>query len=151
MGYFMSPDESSYSTPFTDALNAFLAGNAVAITGTRGDSKAGAMVTADGLRTAFAGKTLAAGTVGTFKYYAVSTSYYKIMIKHDDTAAAMNALGEFGVVRNSVYDVRIGSISNLGYPEIPGPDETKDEEDKAWLSVKIDINPWTWYTQTEHL
>ena len=73
------------------------------------------------------------------------------MIKHDDTTAAMNALGEFGVVRNSVYDVHIGSISNLGYPEIPGPDETKDEEDKAWLSVKIDINPWTWYTQTEHL
>lgn len=151
VGYFMSPAESSYSTPFTDALNAFLAGNAVTIIGTRGELQPEAMVTAKGFKSTFAGKTLAAGTVGTFKYYAASTSYYKIMIKHDDTTAAMNALGEFGVVRNSVYDVHIGSISNLGYPEIPGPDETKDEEDKAWLSVKIDINPWTWYTQTEHL
>lgn len=151
VGYFMSPAASSYSTPFTNALNTFLAGDAITITGTRGDTKPNAMTTADGLRTQFAAKTLTAGTAGLFKYYAASTSYYKIMIKHDDTAAAMNELGEFGVVRNSVYDVRIGSISNLGYPTIPGPDETKDEEDKAWLSVKIDINPWTWYTQTEHL
>ena len=152
VGYFMSPASSSYATPFTNALNAFLA-TPVTITGTQGDTQVGAMATASGLKTVFEGKEsgLTAGTVGLFKYYAASTSYYKIMIKHDNTDEALNELGEFGVVRNSVYDVRIGSIKNLGYPTIPGPSEEKDEDDKAWLSVQIDINPWTWYSQTEHL
>lgn len=151
VGNFMSP-EGSYSTPFTNALNAFLA-TPVSITGTYEDTQVGAMATASALKTAFENKEggLTAGTVGLFKYYAASTSYYKIMIKHDNTDEALNELGEFGVVRNSVYDVRIGSISNLGYPTIPGPSEEKDEDDKAWLSVQIDINPWTWYSQTEHL
>lgn len=155
VGYFMSPASSSYAIPFTNALNAFLgSANEVTITGTRGDTQVGAMATASGLKTAFTGKVddqTAAGTVGLFKYYKASTSYYKIMIKHDNTDEALNELGEFGVVRNSVYDVRIGSIKNLGYPTIPGPSEEKDEDDKAWLSVQIDINPWTWYSQTEHL
>lgn len=151
VGKFMSP-ENSYSTPFTNALNAFLA-TPVSITGTYEDTQVGAMATASALKTTFEGKEsgLTAGTVGLFKYYAASTSYYKIMIKHDNTDEALNELGEFGVVRNSVYDVRIGSIKNLGYPTIPGPSEEKDEDDKAWLSVQIDINPWTWYSQTEHL
>ena len=151
VGYFMSPATSSYTIPFTDALNAFLGGDAVAIAGNRGVTIDDAMVTAGSLRTEFGQKTLSVGVAGFFKYYEASTSYYKIMIKHDDTDAAINELGEFGIVRNSVYDIRIGSISSLGYPTIPGPDDTDDEDDKAWLSVKIDINPWTWYTQTEHL
>ena len=29
------------------------------------------------------------------------------MIKHDDTSAVTNELGEFGVVRNSVYDINV--------------------------------------------
>lgn len=83
-------------------------------------------------------------------YYVNAVSYYKIMIKHDDTSAVVNDLGEFGVVRNSVYDVNVTKFNNPGYPAIPDPDEeTVDETDEGWLSIEIITNPWTWYTQ-EH-
>ena len=45
------------------------------------------------------------------------------MIKHDDTSAVTNELGEFGVVRNSVYDINVKKFNNPGYPAIPDPDE----------------------------
>ena len=34
------------------------------------------------------------------------------MIKHDDTDKALNELGEFGVVRNSVYDINVNKFNN---------------------------------------
>jgi len=94
-----------------------------------------------------------AATHGTMSYYAGGTSYYKIMIKHDnDGDSSNNELGEFGVVRNSVYDVVVNSINNAGYPTIPDPDpNTPDEENEYYLSVLITINPWTWYSQVEDL
>lgn len=95
-------------------------------------------------------EALAGKMYGTFNYYKAGVSFYKIMIKHDndDDPGFMNQLGEFGVVRNSVYDLTITSISNPGYPEIPEPDpDTKDEDDDGWISIQININPWTWYTQ----
>lgn len=93
-----------------------------------------------------------AKTVGHLSYYAGGVSYYKIMIKHDDDATVLNALGEFGVVRNSVYDLNITKVNNPGYPSIPNPDpETPDEDEDTWLSVQINVNPWTWYTQEVHL
>lgn len=83
-------------------------------------------------------------------YYVNAVSYYKIMIKHDDTSAVVNDLGEFGVVRNSVYDVNVTKFNNPGYPAIPDPDEeTVDETDEGWLSIEIITNPWTWYTQEQ--
>ena len=82
-------------------------------------------------------------------YYVNAVSYYKIMVKHDDTGAATNELGEFGVVRNSVYDIKVKAFNNPGYPAIPDPDQTPDETDEGWLSIEIITNPWTWYTQEE--
>jgi len=83
-------------------------------------------------------------------YYVNAVSYYKIMIKHDDTSAVVNDLGEFGVVRNSVYDINVTKFNNPGYPAIPPPDtETVDETDEGWLSIEIITNPWTWYTQEQ--
>lgn len=38
-----------------------------------------------------------AGSYGTVFYYDGGVSYYKIMIKHDDSDKAMNEFGEFGV------------------------------------------------------
>ena len=91
-------------------------------------------------------------TVTGLTYYVGAVSYYKIMIKHDDTSAVTNELGEFGVVRNSVYDINVKKFNNPGYPAIPDPDEgTPDESDEGWLSIEIIPNPWTWYTQTEEL
>lgn len=94
-----------------------------------------------------------AGTYGTVKYYDDGTNYYRIMIKHDnDNDKANNELGEFGVVRNSVYDVNVTAINSPGYPVIPDPEpETPDEIEEAWLSIVININDWTWYTQNEEL
>ena len=91
-----------------------------------------------------------AKTVTGLTYYVGAVSYYKIMIKHDDTSAATNKLGEFGVVRNSVYDINVKKFNNPGYPAIPDPDpDTPDERDEGWLSIEITPNPWTWYTQEE--
>ena len=89
---------------------------------------------------------------GTVSYYKGGVNYYPIMIKHDDTDQVYNEYGEFGVVRNSVYDVHISKVNNPGYPNIPEPDPgTKDEDEDNYLSIRINVNPWTWYTQTEEL
>lgn len=85
------------------------------------------------------------------KYYSGGINYYQIMIKHDDTEAVSNELGEFGVVRNALYDITVSKIENSGTPSIPDPDPTKPDESKNWLKVDIKVNPWTWYKQTEIL
>lgn len=85
------------------------------------------------------------------KYYTGGLNYYQIMIKHDDSDEVSNELGEFGVVRNALYDITVSKIDNPGTPTIPDPDPNTPDEAKNWLKVKIEINPWTWYKQTEIL
>lgn len=88
------------------------------------------------------------------EYYSEGICYYKIMIKHDndDSESVMNKLGEFGVVRNSVYDITVNKINNPGYPSIPDPDPSAPDEDlDRYLSIQIETNPWTWYTQAVEL
>lgn len=135
------------STTITDALNVYLAakvGGGITL-GTSG-------VDVDDLIAQFAAKIDAikaagAGSVDRFDYYEGGLNYYKIMIKHDDTEAVANKLGEFGVVRNSVYDINVTKFKNPGYPVIPPPGEDEDEDDGSYLSIQINVNPWTWYTQ----
>ena len=90
-----------------------------------------------------------AAAYGNVYYYKGGEGYHVIMIKHDnDTDNTNNKLGEFGVVRNSVYDIAIKDIKTPGYPTIPEPDPgKKDEEEESFISVEIGINPWTWYRQ----
>lgn len=90
-----------------------------------------------------------AAAYGNVYYYKGGEGYHVIMIKHDnDTDNTNNKLGEFGVVRNSVYDIAIKDIKTPGYPIIPEPDPgKKDEEEESYISVEIGINPWTWYRQ----
>ena len=146
----------------SNALNAYLVGivaGAVTITdGTAPMTLGDAQTAAATIVTAFKAKKAAvvakgAFRVGSMSYYKGGVSYYPIMIKHDnnDAANVINELGEFGVVRNSVYDIHISKINNPGYPNFPQPTQTPDEDNQYWLSVKIDVNPWTWYTQTEQL
>lgn len=94
-------------------------------------------------------KTYGAAAYGNVSYYEGGEGYHVIMIKHDnDTDNTNNKLGEFGVVRNSVYDIAIKDIKTPGYPTIPEPDPgKKDEEEESFISVEIGINPWTWYRQ----
>ncbi len=85
---------------------------------------------------------------GNVSYYETGLSYYKIMLKHNDTDRGLNKRGEFGVVRNSVYDIIISAVNAPGYPVIPKPDDKKpDEEEDLFLAVEIEINDWTWYKQ----
>ena len=161
---YKSGDPDLFNASLTNSFNAYLTAisespvtipdAAAYASGTYNDNPEGQ---AAYLKTAFNNKknavtTAGAGTRGDISYFAGGVSYYKIMIKHDDTDAAINELGEFGVVRNSVYDVNITAINNPGTPVIPDPDPTiPDESDKYYLSVQINVNPWTWYTQEEIL
>lgn len=147
-----TPDPAGVATPITDEYNAYLAAlgiTPITLPTASGTSVSTLMTSFEGTVTAVKGKADRAQTVGNFTYYLGGYSYYRIMIKHDDTNAATNELGEFGVVRNSVYDINVTKFNNPGYPTIPEPGDEPDEEDKAWLAVQIDVNPWTWYTQTE--
>lgn len=85
---------------------------------------------------------------GSLTFYKGGVNYYQIMIRHDDSTANLNALGEFGVVRNAIYDIYVTKIMKSGYPIIPDPDpDTKDEDDDQYIAIKINVNPWTWYKQ----
>lgn len=158
---------STFSTPITDGYNALVAdvtGSAVDISYTKSGAGAAdpAAVTA-AVNTALGNfdtkkasiATLTAGkSVGTTSFYKGGVSFWQVMVKHDNdnSPTVVNKLGEFGVVRNSQYDIRITNFKSPGFPTVPEPDpEKKDEDNEAWLDIEINVNPWTWYTQDEEL
>ena len=145
------PDPSIITTPLTTALNKYL--DDIGVTAVTLPATADAAAIAL-LKTAFTAKQAAveleddrAKTVGVLTYYKGGYSFYKAMIKHDDTNLAVNELGEFGVVRNSVYDITVTKFNEPGYPTIPPVTTDPDEDDDLRMSILIDVNPWTWYTQ----
>lgn len=152
---------AEYATDITDAYNEYIEAlslTPVTIPAAKDDAK-----TAEEMAEELKGKFEAlAASIATaseggkalkgVEYYSKGICYYKIMIKHDDSPTVMNKLGEFGVVRNSVYDITVNKINNPGYPSIPDPDPSApDEEEDRYLSIKIEVNPWTWYSQVEPL
>lgn len=160
--YHAKPSE--FITSITTAYNAFIAGIGqtpvdIELVPDVGLSESDAITKAAEVAVLFNDATLkaaikanGAARVGNVSYYKAGLSYYKIMIKHDDSPDYVNALGEFGVVRNSVYDIEVSKFNNPGYPFIPEPDPgVPDETNEGYLSIKIDINPWTWYRQVEPL
>ena len=153
---FSQPEPSTIPTALTSAFNKYLGADGINIGEVALPSDDSGISTTMGNFQAKKALILAkedderAKTVGSLTYYAGAICYYKAIIKHDDTDKVVNGLGEFGVVRNSVYDINVTKFNNPGYPIIPEPgtDEEDEEEDK-WLSIQIDVNPWTWYTQEE--
>ena len=152
---------AEYATDITDAYNEYIEAlslTPVTIPAAKDDAK-----TAEEMAEELKGKfEVLAASIATaseggkalkgVEYYSKGICYYKIMIKHDDSPTVMNKLGEFGVVRNSVYDITVNKINNPGYPSIPDPDPSApDEEEDRYLSIKIEVNPWTWYSQVEPL
>lgn len=136
------------TTVLTDALNKYLRESGI------GEVDLESTGDVENLVSTFSGKideikNHDAGMYENFSYYAGGICYYQIMIKHDDTDKAWNKLGEFGVVRNSVYDINVSRFNSPGYPVIPTPGEEPDEEEGNYLSVQINVNPWTWYSQEE--
>lgn len=100
------------------------------------------------------------GIIGRFcavRYYHESVCYYDVLIRHDQNVTEKMALGRYGVVRNNWYHLDLQSVSGPGTPWIPDPSDpdptnptppgTDDDEADAYLSVKITINPWTYWTQ----
>ena len=104
------------------------------------------------------GLTAKTGIIGRFcavRYYHESVCYYDVLIRHDQNVTEKMALGRYGVVRNNWYHLDLQSVSGPGTPWIPDPSDpenptppgTDDDESDAYLSVKISINPWTYWTQ----
>lgn len=98
------------------------------------------------------------GIVGRYcavRYYHESVCYYDVLIRHDQNVTDKMALGKYGVVRNNWYGLQINSVSNPGTPWIPDPTDpddptkpdTPDDENEMYLSVKITVNPWTYWAQ----
>lgn len=93
-------------------------------------------------------------TVGV-EYFQKGVCYYNILIRHDDEIEGTMAHGKYGVVRNNWYKLTINSVKQPGTPWIPDKtDPTKpenpgeDDDDKeAYLSVNIEVNPWTTWSQ----
>lgn len=152
---------AEYATDITDAYNEYIEAlslTPVTIPAAKDDAKT-AEEMAEELKGKFEAMAASIATASEggkalkgVEYYSKGICYYKIMIKHDDSPTVMNKLGEFGVVRNSVYDITVNKINNPGYPSIPDPDPSApDEEEDRYLSIKIEVNPWTWYSQVEPL
>lgn len=117
---------------------------------------AGKDAAVDGLTSA--SFTATSGIVGRYcavRYYHQSVCYYDVLIRHDQNVTDKMALGKYGVVRNNWYGLQINSVSNPGTPWIPDPTDpedptkpdTPDDEDDFYLSVKITVNPWTYWSQ----
>ena len=145
------PDPTVITTPLTTAFNKYLEGISLTAVSLPATADAAAIAL---LKTAFEGKKAdilleddRAKTVDVLTYYKGGYSFYKAMIKHDDTSLATNELGEFGVVRNSVYDISVTKFNDPGYPTIPPVTIDPDEDDDLRMSILIDVNPWTWYVQ----
>ncbi len=99
-------------------------------------------------------KPAAGETVGV-EYFQKGVCYYNILICHDDAITATMAHGKYGVVRNNWYTLTINSVKQPGTAWIPdktdptdpeNPGEDNDDEE-AYLSVNITVNPWTTWSQ----
>ena len=121
----------------------------------------------------FTEKTGIIGRYCAVRYYHESVCYYDVLIRHDKNVEQKMALGRWGVVRNNWYSISLQSVTGPGTPWIPDPsdpdptptdpDDPKpdpenptgpdidDDENDAYLSVKITINPWTFWTQEANL
>lgn len=149
---------STYATPKYNATKAFLEDSNIGITvpalstsGSTTDAEndvTSVMAVLDNVDTS----SWPALSVGSFNYYKNAVNYYRVMIKHDEDKGNVNALGEFGVVRNNQYTLTVAKVLNPGDPTIVDPKPGDDDEsDERYLSVQIAINPWTAWTQNVEL
>ncbi len=110
-----------------------------------------------------ASKFVVEGSNAFVRIYRHSICYYDLLIKHNSGIAGINMLGKWGVVRNNAYTLTVNSISKPGLPFIPDPTdptivdpqnptpETPNEDTEAYLSVAVQIAPWTLWSQNVDL
>ncbi|WP_169744684.1 Mfa1 family fimbria major subunit [Sanguibacteroides sp. AM78-02pH3A] len=76
--------------------------------------------------------------------------YYYYWNRHNDNGfpGTMGTM-EFGVVRNNVYKLAVTGISKLGHPRITSNDpdpvdpDDPDESGEVYLTVSVEVLPWT--------
>ena len=86
------------------------------------------------------------------EFFQKGICYYTVLIRHDDAVTTPMNLGRWGVVRNNWYHINVTNINLPGTPWIDTPSTTiKDDEVKSYLSVKITVNPWKYWTQNVEL
>lgn len=99
-----------------------------------------------------------AATAARFTLYESSTDegvhgyycYYFYWNRHNDNGnnGVMTPM-EFAVVRNNVYKLAVTNIRKLGHPRVsendpdPVDPENPDEEGDVYLSVSVEVLPWT--------
>ena len=96
--------------------------------------------------------------------YEKGETYYIARIKHfgdltpwnvgDPTYNGDNAkyLGRYGVLRNNWYELKVNSVSGLGYPDVPPVDpDMPDDENEKYISVSVKILDWAKRSQTVDL
>lgn len=99
------------------------------------------------------------------EYFHEGLCYYKIMIRHDQDNNQLMSLGRYGVVRNNWYNLNVKSINEPGlpYPKDPvlvlNPDgseditdlDNTDDDAQNYISVDIQVKPWTKWNQDVEL
>lgn len=77
--------------------------------------------------------------------------YYNIYIRHFDNNQSSKDMGygRYGIVRNNLYKLTLGTISQPGEPEIEKPDPNQpDDPIQQYVSFKVEVLPWIVRTQT---
>ena len=76
-------------------------------------------------------------------------SYTLSLIQGKYKMTILYTLMEFGVVRNNVYKLAVTKIDRLGHPRIsdndPDPIDPDDPDEKSdvYLTVSVEVLPWT--------
>lgn len=86
------------------------------------------------------------------KFYSKGVNYYNnIYIRHfsDEQSSTRLGYGRYGIVRNNIYKLTLGKISQPGEPEVVEPDpKIPDDLDEQWVSFDVEVLPWIVRTQT---
>lgn len=80
--------------------------------------------------------------------------YYNIYIRHfsDDQSSKEMGYGRYGIVRNNLYKLTLGTISQPGEPEVVEPDpNVPDDPTERWVSFEVEVLPWLVREQTINL
>ncbi len=80
--------------------------------------------------------------IGAIKYWKDGLTYFYANIQH---LGATETAGEYGVIRNHVYDVNLKNISGIGTPiydvdEVIIPERTIEEN--SYLATKVNVLAW---------
>lgn len=98
----------------------------------------------------------------TISYYKGGVAYYTALIKHFDDETPWDGtvgynnnendyLGRYGVLRNTWYQLTVTGLKNIGSPEVPAVTEDYDDPGTQYISVDINILPWSVRTQNVDL